>query len=319
VVMRDHFVARFGNVRAAALGALFDRERPDLVVCDEVDVGAVVAAERRRIACVTVNVIAAGLLTHSSVVGTAWDGLRRAEGLAPDPSSGRIGGQLTLAPLPRSLRSPAALMPPTMHVVRPQILDDLGSGATDARGASRRGLVYVTLGTVFNLESGDLFERLAVAMDRIAGAHDVEVVLTTGPDVDAAAIARRAPQVRVEHFVALRDVLPTATAVVCHGGSGTLIAALSLGIPVVTLPMGADQPDNADRCAALGVGLTLDPLAAAPADIEAATVTVLTDPSYRRAAAVLAAEAAAQPRLDTLPALLQLLDPGREPPSQPFV
>ena len=81
VVMRDHFVAGFGRRRAVALGDLYDRERPDVVVCDEVDVGAVVAAERRGITCVTVNVIASGLLTHQADFGTAWHELRPAQGL----------------------------------------------------------------------------------------------------------------------------------------------------------------------------------------------------------------------------------------------
>ena len=107
-VMRDHFVAGFGRARAAALGALFDREHVGLVVCDEVDVGAVVAAEQRGIPSVTVDVIAAGLLTAPAVVGSAWDELRRDHGLAPDPQCVRLGGAVAVAPLPRSFRSPAA-------------------------------------------------------------------------------------------------------------------------------------------------------------------------------------------------------------------
>ena len=57
----------------------------------------------------------------------------------------------------------------------------------------------------------------------------------------------------------------------CHGGSGTIVDALSLGIPVVVLPMGADQVDNADRCEALGTNIALDPLTATLTEIADAT------------------------------------------------
>lgn len=82
---------------------------------------------------------------------------------------------------------------------------------------------------------------------------------------------------------------------------------LSLGIPVVTLPMGADQPDNSDRCAELGVGITLDPLSVTPAEIAASARTVLDDPEFHAAAATLGDEAATQMPLDAVPELRELL------------
>jgi UDP:flavonoid glycosyltransferase YjiC (YdhE family) len=171
-------------------------------------------------------------------------------------------------------------------------------------------LVYATLGTVFNLESGDLLARLVDAMNALTETNDVDVVITTGPGIDAAALPSPRARVRVESFVPQRELLGRCRAVVSHAGSGTLAAVLSLGIPVVTLPMGADQPDNADRCAELGVGIILDPLTATPAEITGATAAALHDPQLRSAAAAVAAGAAAQPSLDTLPELRHLLIGG---------
>ena len=111
----------------------------------------------------------------------------------------------------------------------------------------------------------------------------------------------------MEQFVPQHEVLGRCDAVVCHGGSGTLIAALSLGVPVVVLPMGADQPDNADRCEELGVGIVLDALTAEPSAISAAVRAVRTEPSYRQVAAELAREAADQPPVDELEELRALL------------
>jgi UDP:flavonoid glycosyltransferase YjiC (YdhE family) len=51
--------------------------------------------------------------------------------------------------------------------------------------------------------------------------------------------------------------LPQAALVVCHAGLGTVMAALSHGVPLVCLPMGRDQGNNAQRVASLGAGRTL--------------------------------------------------------------
>jgi UDP:flavonoid glycosyltransferase YjiC (YdhE family) len=298
-VLRDHFVGRYGALRGAALGELFDREQPALVVCDEADAGAVVAAETRGIPCVTVNVLAAGRMNTPDVVGAAWDELRAAHGLPADPGAERIGGTLVLAPLPRSFRDPAVGWPATMRAVRPPILD----AAPRSTAPAARPFVYATLGTVFNLESGDLLHRLVRALEQAP----VDALVTVGPHIDPAEFGAVADHVRIEPFVPQHEVLGRCAAVISHGGSGTLVASLSLGVPLVVLPMGADQPDNADRCEELGVGIVLDALGADAATVAAAVEHVTTDDRFATAAAVLAAEAAQQPPLAELAELTQLL------------
>ena len=73
-----------------------------------------------------------------------------------------------------------------------------------------------------------------------------------------AAVGPQPANVRVEEFVAQTEVLPEADVVVCHGGSGSVVGALACGVPLLVLPMGADQMDNAARVAALGVGVRRD-------------------------------------------------------------
>ena len=67
----------------------------------------------------------------------------------------------------------------------------------------------------------------------------------------------------VVHFdyVPLGGMLPKAAAMVHHGGMGTLAQALRAGIPHLVMPMSIDQPDNAQRLAALGVADYLKPKA----------------------------------------------------------
>jgi UDP:flavonoid glycosyltransferase YjiC (YdhE family) len=113
--------------------------------------------------------------------------------------------------------------------------------------------------------------------------------------------------VRVEPFLPLGEILPTCDLVVSHGGSGTVIASLAFGVPQLVLAMGADQPDNADRCRDLDVGLALDPLSARPADIAEAATTVLRDPGYRNAAQRIAGEARSLPGSDHAADLLEAM------------
>jgi UDP:flavonoid glycosyltransferase YjiC (YdhE family) len=59
--------------------------------------------------------------------------------------------------------------------------------------------------------------------------------------------------------------------------------------------MGADQPLNADRCAALGVAVALDAMTSTATEIGEATDMVLRDPSYRANVRPLRDEAASLP------------------------
>jgi MGT family glycosyltransferase len=245
---------------------------------------------------VTVNVIAAGRLFSPPVVGAAWNELRSSYGLSADPDCHRLGGELAITPVPRSFRDPAQVVLSSRRFVRPEIIDEVGVVRAES-------LVYMTLGTVFNLESGDLLERLVDA----ASLMETDVIVTTGPHISRDDLPRAPRHVRVEPFLPQRQVLPRCSAVVSHGGSGTVVAALALGIPVVVLPMGADQLDNADRCAELGVGIVLDAQTASAEAIARAASTALDNETYSRAATRLAVEARSQPPIGRLSELTDVL------------
>jgi UDP:flavonoid glycosyltransferase YjiC (YdhE family) len=67
------------------------------------------------------------------------------------------------------------------------------------------------------------------------------------------------PNVHVEPWIAQEAVIKQAAAVVRHGGYGSVLGALSLGGPVVALPIFSnDQWRNAGRVAELGAGVALD-------------------------------------------------------------
>jgi UDP:flavonoid glycosyltransferase YjiC (YdhE family) len=86
-----------------------------------------------------------------------------------------------------------------------------------------------------------------------------------------------------------------------------VLGALAHGLPSVLIPIGADQPLNAERCAHLGVAKVLDPVAATPESVEAAVASVLGDTTYRRNAERLRDEIAALPDLTHAVGLLERL------------
>ena len=93
----------------------------------------------------------------------------------------------------------------------------------------------------------------------------------------------------------MSTVLPGCAAVVHHGGSGTMFAALATGIPQVVLPQGSDQPKNAEALARRGVGIVLDTTTGGPETLGKAVREILTDASFRRAAQEVARENDARP------------------------
>ena len=108
-------------------------------------------------------------------------------------------------------------------------------------------------------------------------------------------------------------LLPHCDVVLTHGGYGAIMACLSLGMPMVVLPVNADQPRNARRCAELGVARVVGPEERTPEAIRAATQAVLRDPTYRANAERIRDEITAMPGLELAVELLERLARDRAP------
>jgi MGT family glycosyltransferase len=310
-VVRDSFAGWQARERVTAILALCAAWRPDLLVCDEVDFGGMVAAERLGLPYATVVVIAAGSFVRRELLAEPLNALRAEHGLPPDPDLAMLDRHLVLAAVPASFRDPGVPLPATAHLFRPPGPEPAGDQPAPPWPAGRPGAatVYVTLGTVFNLESGDLFQRV------LAGLRDlpVDLVVTVGPHMDPAELGPQPANVHVERYLPQALVLPHCRLVVSHGGSGSVLGALAHGLPMVLVPMGADQPHNAARCRALGVARVLDAVDATPRTVGAAAAAVLTEPSYRRAAERLRDEIAALPGPASTVPLLERLAATRRP------
>ena len=157
-------------------------------------------------------------------------------------------------------------------------------------------LVYVTFGSV--APTMPYFPGVYLDAISALAALPVRVLLTVGRAQDPADLGPLPPNVRVERWVPQADVVPHAAAIVCHGGFGTVRGALAAGVPLVVVPLFADQPYNARRVASLGAGVALEGGAAEVGQVGAAVERILSEPAYAAAAAEVAADVRALPPVD---------------------
>jgi UDP:flavonoid glycosyltransferase YjiC (YdhE family) len=307
------FGRRIARERAADLLPLCRAFRPDLLVCEELDFGAMVVAERLALPHATVLVSAAGNFVRPEIVAGPLDEVRKEHGLPADPALEALGRHLVLSPFPPSFRDPARPLPATAHGFRPLISEPTRAPAPRVSTRPGAPVVYFTLGTVFNMESGDLFTRVLAGLRELP----VDVVVTVGHSIDPGELGPQPAHVHVLRHLAQESIMAHCSLVVSHGGSGSLIGALAHGRPSVLIPMGADQPLNAARAVELGVARRLDPIAATPESVRAAASAVLADPGYRRAAERVRDEFAALPGPSHAVRLLERLAAERRP-LEPF-
>lgn len=307
---RAMFAGRTAIEAVADLVAIADGWQPDLVVRDAAEYGGCLAAELLGLPHAVVRTDS-GSSSYSDrhVVGDSLAAWRRRLELVPDPDVEMPFRYLQLSFAPPGLDEPQHLSSPVRHDLRP----------IEARPASEEGFpswltapaerpkVYVTLGTVYNAPA-----LLATIIGALA-AEPVDLVVTAGAASDPELLGPQPPNVHVTRWLPQDAVLPHCDAVITHGGYGTVSAALRNGLPLVIVPISADQPLNAARCHELGVSRTLAADERTPDHVRAAIVDVLTDPRYRRAAQRVASDAARRAGLDHALDLLETLARDRTP------
>jgi MGT family glycosyltransferase len=151
-------------------------------------------------------------------------------------------------------------------------------------------LVHLTLGTVFNDETGVLRTALEALRDL-----PVNVVVTTGPGSDPASLGPQPDHVLAIPYVSHALLLPRCDLVVSHGGSGAMFGTLALGLPQLVLPQGVDQDWNAVALARSGAGLAIDRPDVTVEAVRDAAAALLGEPRFGEVASVIAGQMAAMP------------------------
>jgi EryCIII-like glycosyltransferase len=310
-------VTMFADVTTSAmvpdLLAIARDWRPDLIIREGMEYGGCIAAE-----CLGIP--------HASVAGNAYGAVdspevhyfpgnrllvaeplarhREEYGLAPDPDVQMPFRHLHLCFTPPRWDGDSVPRPSNAQFLRhtstlrpgiklPEWVAELGDRPT----------ALACLGTVFNKTPG----VLEVIIDGLRD-EPLNLIVVYGQDQDPARFDPPPAHVRLVPCLSQPRLLPHCDLLITHGGFNSIKEALSEGVPMVVVPITADQPYSAQRCAALGAGRVVDPASRTPGAIRAAARSVIADPSYRARARDFQAEIAALPGSEKMIKLLEALD-----------
>ena len=96
--------------------------------------------------------------------------------------------------------------------------------------------------------------------------------MTFGPIPASAIVISKAPQI---------ELLKRAELCITHAGINTTLESLALGVPIMAIPVGFDQPGIAARIVHHGMGKSMPVASMNKEDLSGAIQEVLGNPSYR--------------------------------------
>ena len=315
------------------------RTDPDAIVTSEMQLGAMAAAESVRVPCVVLSPniyllprrgvppFGPGFQPLGGPIGALRDGLVRTmmvrtfgKGTAQYNAFRRDLGlpplshpfdQFALVARHLVMTSPAfdfgADIVPRHVVYTGPVLEDpdwAEPRLSPWPAADTRPLVLVGFSTTFQNQVAVLGRVIAAL-----GAMPVRAIVTVGPGLGAQSFPAP-PNVYVCASASHSEILRHALLTITHAGLGTVMRALAAGVPLVCMPMGRDQNDNAARVCARGAGVRLKPNAKVAA-IQAAVRTVLDSPTYRANAQALGRQVAEDARRSPAISILEEVAGGR--------
>ena len=294
-VIADFFAGVFAERMAADLLDLARTWRPDLIIDELFEFGGSIAAERIGVPLVTEQ--NGVTLPGSDAASPRLNALRMKHGLAPVADAAMRPQSTWIAPAPPELAVPSA------HCFRYEALESHATVAVaEFTGSGEEPLVVVTFGTTFGAGQ-DLLRAINDAVRDLP----VRLIITLGPrDVADARHVTFAQNVRLTTYVPHGPLFARAAAVISHGGWATILKALYHGLPMVLVPLGAEQHDNARTASRLGFAIPLEERRDA-ASIASAIQQVLQADEHRSSAQWLRMSMLAQEPISNGVSLLQAL------------
>jgi hypothetical protein len=274
----------------AGLVPIVDAWRPDVLLHDEGEYGAPIAAAIANIPWVT-HGFGSPLRPASEL--TELEELARSVWAAASqdmPANAGLYSHALINPCPSILARTA----PGATVVWP-----LRPRPLHGAGASIEADAYVGFGTVPTFADAPAELEAAV---RACAEQGMRVVVTARtPELRARLVAIDPRHVLAEQFVSLPTMLRNCKVVITHAGAGTVLASLAAGVPLVLVPRGSpSQTRMAAACHEAGVGRSCD-----TAGIAEALNVVLTHGAYTSAARAVADEIASMPPATAVVAQLE--------------
>jgi MGT family glycosyltransferase len=155
------------------------------------------------------------------------------------------------------------------------------------------------------------FQNHAAVLQRVIEASaslPLRLLVTLGGSIESYEL-RPAENTIVVRSAPHLAIMSETSVVVTHGGHGTVMAALMHRLPMLVIPHGRDQADNAIRITERGAGLAVSRMAPTE-EIRSALMRLISEPEFRKAARRLGDAVDAERRASTLVADLEALASG---------
>jgi MGT family glycosyltransferase len=221
-------------------------------------------------------------------------------GLAPlDHVHGGISRDLALVATFPQLEYPRPVAEPGTHVVGPLQWEPPFGDVELPGGDPAWPLVLVAPSTAQDREG----RMLRAALEGLSSLP-VRVLASTNRRGDVAG-HDVPPNARLVDWVSYSKTMPKCDLVVCHVGHGTLMRALSSGVPVVACPAAGDMNENAARVDWAGVGVRLPRRLVTSRGLRLAVQRALSDASLGARARELARWAAERHPAERAAALVE--------------
>lgn len=277
--------------------------RPDIVVRESLEFAGCVAAERAGLPHASVAVAADSAMDISARLARPIADLCTDVGLTPDATLPYR--HLHLCFLPPEFDGDDCVFPPTARFFR-HVSYQTGEQPMVAWPDLAGPRILVSMGTVFHRTPG-VYEAIVASLSHT----QANVLVAIGFDQDARRLPSLPAHIHAAPWLPMATLLADADVFVTHGGFNSVKEALAAAVPMVLVPLSADQWYSMERCAALGVGVGVGAEARIPMHLQAAISEVAGNPAYATASRRFFALLSALPETAVAVALLEQLAMSR--------
>ncbi len=252
------FVDEFRAV-TPQIEALYEGDRPDVIVCDIGAFQGTVLADRWGIPVVQISA------SYIAIPGSNADDFPKfvADNGIPDAL---LTPRPCLVALPRSFQFDAPTIDGTFTFVGPMGRPQPWTAPDD------RPVLLISLGSSYT-DRPDFFRDCLTAF----ADNGWHVEMSIGNFIDPADLGPIPANVTVSRWVPQAAILTRANAFITHAGMGGVMEALAQGVPLIAVPQAVDQLLTGPRIEELGLGHHIPRAEVTVERLRAALHTVSTD------------------------------------------